>query len=182
MKSDCTPCCIRRKPTEPALLVLYRKALMYDIRNAGYIEGHLIEEGKECERHMTQDIGEEGNEDRVARVLEFTFAEIKEILQPYTRIPMCGGTVDDMPPLDEDFEECYYAHMDVPATMSQTTLDLIAKAAHEMMVARAVADWLTVTKPEAASRWQEKAIAAERRLTAAKNSRCGRVRRPCHPF
>ena len=76
----------------------------------------------------------------------------------------------------------YKIQMRVPATMSRTTLHLLNKLIHEFMVARVIYDWLSITHPEAARNWLDKASEAQEEINSIKNSRTGVLRRPSHPF
>lgn len=50
------------------------------------------------------------------------------------------------------------------------------------MVTRVIYDWLSITHPEAARNWLEKALEAQEEINSIKNSRTGVLRRPSHPF
>ncbi len=66
--------------------------------------------------------------------------------------------------------------------MSRTTPHLLNKLIHEFMVARVIYDWLSITHPEAARNWLDKALEAEQEINSIKHSRTGALRRPSHPF
>ena len=76
----------------------------------------------------------------------------------------------------------YQIIMQVPVSMSRTTLHFLNKLIHEFMVARVIYDWLSITHPEAARNWLDKALEAEQEINSVKNSRTGVLRRPSHPF
>lgn len=164
-------------------LVFHRTKLLYDIKNYAYIEGHVWGEDSPEIRHAQHtliEIGEDGNVDRVNRVLEVVHAAVEEMLYPYTKETTCenGEIISDELSSDDD----YYIVMKVPSTMSRTTLHLLNKLIHEYMVARVIYDWLSITHPDAARNWLEKALDAEREINRVKNSRTGVLRRPSHPF
>ena len=56
-------------------LTFKREELLYDIRNNAYVEGDVMQVNDAHDRHQVQDIGEEGNIDRVTRVLDLAHAE-----------------------------------------------------------------------------------------------------------
>ena len=66
-----------------AVLIFRRDQLLYDIKNISYIEGSVLPQDTEAHnRHMVQDVGEEGNVDRVSRILDLCHAQAKELLYP----------------------------------------------------------------------------------------------------
>lgn len=144
-----------------------RKELMYDIQNYAYIEGHVMGEEKQHAQHTLVDISEDGNVDRVTRVLNLIYAETVEMLYPYTKEEPIGEEVNDT--LEEP--ETYVISMELPKTFSRTTINLLSRLIHEFMVYRVLHDWLSITNPTAAGNWLEKSEEAERRINSIKHSR-----------
>lgn len=168
---------------EPRRVVLKfgRENLDYSIKNYAYIESHVMEEEQECVKHMVSDICEEGNRDRVTRLLNVIHAGVIEMLYPYTNREVVEETIDDR--LWEPDE--YVIELHVPATFSQTTCHLLSRLIHEYMVYRVLYDWLTMTDrgdDRAARHWWEKAAEASGEIESIKNMRRGALRRPGHPF
>lgn len=167
------------KATYRVTLEFHREDLLYDIKNYAYVEGHVWGEKNQHAQHTLVEIGEEGNVDRVNRILSLVHAAAVEMLYPYTK--------ED--PIEDD-EICdrmwvpssYVIVMNVPQSMSRTTLRLLNRLIHEFMVARVIYDWLSITHPEAAGNWLEKAKEAEEEINSIKNSRTGVLTRPAHPF
>lgn len=167
------------KATKNVTLVFHRAQLLYDIKNYAYIEGHVWGEENQHAQHTLVEIGEEGNVDRVNRILGVVHAAAVEMLYPYTKQePIDDEVICDRMWTPEDYEIV----MKVPATMSRTTLHLLNKLIHEFMVTRVIYDWLSITHPEAARNWLEKALEAQEEINSIKNSRTGVLRRPSHPF
>lgn len=167
------------KATKNVTLVFHREQLIYDIRNYAYIEGHVWGEENQHAQHTLVEIGEEGNIDRVNRILGVVYAAVIEMLYPYTKQePVDNEEICDRIWTPED----YRIEMRVPAGMSCTTLHLLSRLIHEFMVARVIYDWLSITHPEAARNWLDKAMEAEEEINSIKNSRTGILRRPSHPF
>ncbi len=160
-------------------LVFDRKQLLYDIKNYAYIEGHVWGEENQHAQHTLIEIGEDGNVDRVNRILGVVHAASIEMLYPYTKQESTE---------DEVIHNCiwtpseYKIEMSVPATMSRTTLQLLNRLIHEFMVSRVIYDWLSITHPDAARNWLDKAIEAQEEIKRIKNMRTGVMRRPPHPF
>ncbi len=169
----------RTKGEMRAVLVFKRDSLQYDIENYCHIEGSVMPRDTDPHnRHMVQDAGDAGNVDRITRVLDLTVTKCKELLYPYTRHKI------ECEVLDNRFleEQVYGIVLSVPEDFSQTSLNLLEKLVHELLVCTAVADWLSITNPDKAQTWVAKAKAAEEDITSNLHSRIRRVRRRMHPF
>ena len=165
--------------TRSVILTFHRDQLLYDIKNYAYIEGHVWGEENQHAQHTLVEIGEEGNVDRVNRILGVVHAAAVEMLYPYTKEePVEDEEICDRMWVPVD----YKIQMRVPATMSRTTLHLLNKLIHEFMVARVIYDWLSITHPEAARNWLDKASEAQEEINGVKNMRTGVLRVPYHPF
>lgn len=160
-------------------LVFHREQLLYDIKNYAFIEGHVWGEENQHAQHTLVDIGEEGNVDRVNRILGVAHAAAIEMLYPYTK----QEPIDDEVICDKMWTpDKYEIRMSVPATMSKTTLHLLSRLIHEFMVARVIYDWLSITHPEASRNWFDKAMEAAEEINSIKHTRTGVLRRPSHPL
>ena len=132
-----------------AVLGFKRDQLLYDIKNYAYIEGSVMDTESNHNRHMVQDVGEEGNVDRVTRVLNLTVAKCRELLYPYTKNELHRTELNDT--LREP--KVYGIVLSVPTDFSQTTLYLLENLIHEYLVCKAVSDWLSITNPAKAQVW-----------------------------
>lgn len=161
-----------------AVLVFKRSQLLYDIRNYAHIEGGMIDTASDHSRHMVQDVGEEGNVDRVTRVLDMSIAKCREMLYQYTKHELQN------PGLDNVLKEpgAYGIVLNVPFDFSQTTLNLLEKLIHEYLVCKAVEDWMSITNPNKAQIWEAKAENAEREILRNMHNRRASMRRRLHPF
>lgn len=186
--------------TKTVKLTFKREELLYDIRNNAYVEGDVMQVKTEHDRHQVQDIGEDGNIDRVTRVLDLAHAECEEALFPYTKENVEQETeMDDTPTFVEPVEETpaeeftneipdakptgdYVIRLLVPDEYSKTTVRLIVRYIHEYMVCRVLSDWLSITNPPAAANWKAKQDEALEGMKEAVNFRTGRVRRTQTPF
>lgn len=167
-----------KEGTLTAVLIFKRDQLLYDIRNAAYIEGSVMETESDHNRHMVQDVGEEGNVDRVTRVLDLAIARCREMLYPYTKHEPDRATLDDR--LKE--RPTYGIVLTVPKGFSQTSLTLLERLVHEHLVCKAVSDWLSITNPPKAQTWEIKAADALTEIRSNLNARIARVRIRQHPF
>lgn len=167
------------KATRNVTLEFLRTELIYDIKNYAYIEGHVWGEENQHAQHTLVEIGEEGNVDRVNRILAAVFSAAVEMLYPYTKEEPEESEVISNKLWTPDK---YLIEMSVPITMSKTTLHLLSKLIHEFMVARVIHDWLSITHPDAAKNWLDKALEAVEEINTIKNSRTGVLTRPAYPF
>lgn len=160
------------------VLTFKRTQLLYDIENYAYIEGSVLETESNHNRHMVQDVGQEGNVDRVTRVLDVTIAKCKEKLYPYTKHEVHKTVLKDK--LHET--PMFTIILRIRSETSQTTLNLLERLIHEYLVCTAVADWMSITNPEKEATWKEKAEDALSEMRVCLQARMGRVRRRQHPF
>lgn len=173
--------CILRQDNNRKFAVLgfKRDQLLYDIKNYAFIEGSVMDRSTDDHiRHVVQDVGEEGNEDRISRVLNLAVAKCREILYPYTKHGIEQTELDDT--LKEP--KVYGIMLSLPSGFSQTTLNLVGELVHEYIVCTAVADWMSITNPGKAEVWLTKANMAESEITTSLNTRSNRTRVRMHPF
>ena len=161
-----------------AVLGFKRDQLLYDIKNYAYIEGSVMDTESNHNRHMVQDVGEEGNVDRVTRVLNMTVAKCRELLYPYTKNELHRTELNDI--LREP--KVYGIVLSVPADFSQTTLYLLENLIHEYLVCKAVSDWLSITNPAKSQVWEAKAEDAQSEIRVNLHARIARTRRRLNPF
>lgn len=159
-------------------LTFSREQLLYDIKNYAYVESHVMSPDTEHARHMIADVGEEGNVDRVTRVLDLGVAKCREMLYPWAKMSISNTEFNDT--LQEQAQ--YRIDMTVPTTMSETTLSFVERYIHEFLVCRGVSDWLSITNPQKSEVWMEKANEAEREIGRSVHSRIERTRIRQHWF
>lgn len=191
--------------TKTVKMTFKREELLYDIRNNAYVEGDVMQAKTEHDRHQVQDIGEDGNIDRVTRLLDLAHAECEEALFPYTKEDVEQETeMDDRPTYVEPTADAegtmadpevftddttaskptgdYVIRLLVPDEYSKTTVRLIVRYIHEYMVCRVLSDWMSITNPPAAANWKAKQDEALEGMKEAVNFRTGRIRRTQTPF
>lgn len=168
--------------TNTATLTFYRSELLYDVKNIAYVEGDAIETQDEHDRHQIMDIGEDGNVDRVTRVMDLALAHCRELLFPYSRVNVGATETRD----DElAAPEAYTIELKVPDDFSQSTLTYLEKLIHEYLVYRVLTDWMSITNvknPTSAANWAGKLQDLEDEIESALNARIHRVRRTQTPF
>lgn len=153
-------------------LSFLRSELLYDIKNNAYVESHVMGEDEEHARHMVADVGEEGNVDRVTRVLDLGISLCREMLYPWAKREIALTEYGDK--LQE--REKYVIVLNVPQTVSQTTLTMLERLIHEYLVCRGIADWLSITNPEKSENWMAKAAEAESEIRTSLMARTNRNR------
>lgn len=159
-------------------LKFLRSQLLYDIKNYAFVEGDVMGEEKQHAQHVLVEIGEEGNVDRVNRILAVVHTAVIEMLFPYTKAE----------PIEEEIDNClhapeeYVVELTVPSTMSRTTMHHLSKLIHEFMVYCVLADWLSITNPQAAANWSTKAEAIKEEIEEVKNLRRKAFTRATHPW
>lgn len=159
-------------------LRLYREELMYDIENNAYIHGDVTAEDGHA-RHQIMDIGQRGNKDRVARVLNTAYQECVNMLYPYAKKEL----TEDKEDTDVRTEPgCYVIELDVPSGFGISTSALLKELLHEYMVCRAVGDWVSISDAKNAGIWAEKVAHAKAKISSCINYRVQRVRRTLRPW
>ncbi len=165
-----------------ATVTLLAEELLHDIANMAYVEGDLMDSGDGHAAHQVRDICEDGNRERVLRVISMAVAKCRERLYPYTREDAADGTLLDNTP--EEREE-YVISLLLPEDFSKTTLDYLNKLLHEYITCTALADWMTIANTEnkaSAATWAAKAEEAQEQVMKIINLRRGRVRRTISPI
>lgn len=172
-------CCIQEQ-TKSVTLIFKRAELLYDAENYSYVEGDIMKADNEHAQHQVFDIGQEGNIDRVTRVLNLAHSECVEMLYPYTK----KEVPDEQEPLDDILiaPEEYVIELSLPENFSVTTVRLLEHLIHEYLVYRVLADWMSITNPGSQKNWEEKLASVKSRVHTALMSRRGRVRRKLKPF
>ena len=165
--------CESRKDGETikAILLFSHEELIYDISNLAYVEGHILPDIDPEIVHTLQDITQEGNKDRVERILDKAHAILTELLYPFTKREITKDVLDNR--LRE--RKVLGIVLELPEDFSQTTLNVMERLVHEYLVADVIQDWLsiTVSNTQKAEVWKEKREEAKRKLRLCVNQRRG---------
>lgn len=163
-------------------LVFHVPELLYDIRQWAFIEGDLMNDrGKDTPlhaKHETQDAGESGNVELMARSLRRSFAECAQLLFPLTR-----EAVEDGDERSDRLRERqrYVMRLSVPPCFSRQQTDVLERLIHDYMVFRALWQLTSLTDPQNAAQWKEKWEEAEERIKDAKDANYAALKRPYYP-
>lgn len=174
-------CCRNFIPkTKTATLIFKRSDLLYDAENYAFVEGDIMKDEDEHSKHQVFDIGQEGNVDRVTRVLNLAHSECVEMLFPYTKeeIPDEQNTLDDV--LTEPEE--YKIELTLPQEFSLSTLKLLEHLIHEYMVCKIMADWMSITNPQKTKSWETKLHEVKDKIQTSLLSRRTIIYRKTRPF
>ena len=171
-----------KKRTKTVTLTFYREQLLYDIKNLAYVEGDVLPDEAQHSKHQVQDIGEDGNIDRVTRMLDLALAHCVEVLYPFSKADVESGLV-----LNDNLTETatYTVTLLVPDDFSDTTAKYLEQLIHNLLVYYVLADWMSianVANPNSAANWAAKAQDTEDEIKGKLNARTGRVRKFQSPF
>ena len=174
--------CNGKASTVAVTLTFKREELLEDIKNYAFVEGDVLTPEEAHAKHQVMDIIEDGNVDRVTRVMDLVFAECTELLYPFTKEDVEGGEeLDDV----LRYETEYIIYMNVPTTFSKTTLRLLEVLIHEYIVYRVMYDWMgiaNIINPKSTENWRLKAEDLKARITNALSHRTKALRRKTRPF
>lgn len=147
-----------------AELFFCRESLLYDISNLAYVVGDVRESKMEGHTlHQTFDICEKGNIDRVDHILRLAFAEVRAMLRHVV--------------VREKERETHEMRLPLKPGLDRECVDILAGSVREYLVARVLADWLSITLPEAADVWNGKASEAALAIMARTRFSRGVARR-----
>ena len=171
-----------KKRTKTVTLTFLREQLLYDIKNIAYVAGDVLPDEAQDSKHQVQDIGEDGNIDRVTRMLDLALSRCREKLYPYTKTEVVSGTVLNDVLTDTS---TYRIDLLVPDDFSDTTVKYLEQLIHNLLVYYVLADWMSITNltnPGSAANWAAKAKDIEDEIKGSLNGRIGRVRKFQSPF
>ncbi|WP_321331873.1 hypothetical protein [uncultured Bacteroides sp.] len=159
-------------------ITLNREAILYDIGNIAYITGDLMHSDVK-DQSGVQDVNNEGNIDKVTRILNKSFNELVYGLTAFTKKDYTEDIV-----LDDNFSVPgeYVLELSTSLTFSSTNAKAVMTAAHEYMVDMVLFEWFTITKKDEFELYKMKADEELLKMKRYLNSRTKAVRRPLRPF
>ena len=178
-------CCNGHK----VMIELQKSELVYDIKNTAYTFADSISSGvlDLHSIHQIYDVGEEGNRDKLARILDSAVEDCKELLYRFTKMEMLGGGFDS-----NEWEECigsptndedaYYLAMRIPSGFSNTSVHTMTVYIHDYIVNQSLYEWLMIVYPDGADRFLALAEDKKQKIKDASNRSAGRARIALHPF
>lgn len=142
---------------------ILKKSLIYDIENMAYVIADNHDHSDNA-IHRLRDICQDGNIDRVSRILGLAYSRLLTILFPILSPPLFDVN-RDYSQIPHDYEFRFRTDRQLRFLLTKERQFHIKEAAHEYMVAMVLADWLEVTMPQAADVWKFKAENALSTLT-----------------
>lgn len=145
---------------ERKVMVFHKDELLADI--AGNCE--VVAMTAQGDRHIVQDVLDDGNRELVERSMARSFSECVTLLYPYAKCLMGSHRKDNKL---EDVV-AYEMVLDFENLRSETKLEHLKNCIHDYIVYKAVAGWLAKSLPEAnAGDWEEKAANLREQVATA---------------
>lgn len=157
-------------------LTFIRSELLYDVGNYAYVHGDLMENDHQA--HQLVDITEDGNVDRVSRIISLGIQECRQMLYPYTKKEESREEVNDK----LNAPDVYEIDMNLPKDFAEGTVDLLEELIHEYLICRVLDDWLGISAPNVKNPWADKMKTIRSKIKSSLPSRIGKTRRPLCPF
>lgn len=131
-------------------MIITKKSLLYDIANLAYIIANMHKDLPEAVPYVRiTDICEEGNRDRVARVLGLAWSHIAQLLAPIS-LPPPGPLRRDFSARVRDYRLTFRKRLSPQLKLK------ITETAREFMVCIVIADWLGMILPHSAAVWKSR--------------------------
>lgn len=171
------------------MIEMEKEELVYDIKNTAFAFADSLPTADTDPKtlHNIYDVGEEGNRDKLARILDSTVEDCREMLFRYTKVEMQGGGFES-----NDWEECvgapmndeeaYYMEMQMPQGFSKTSVHTMAVYIHDYIVNQALYEWMMIVYQTGADRFWALAEEKRQKIKDASNRSAGRCRLKLHPF
>lgn len=181
-------CCMRGCPCGRKIVIdLLKGEIVYDVRNTAYIYADTINVDDPHRKHNIYDIGEEGNRDKLARIMDVAVEDCREMLYRFTktcleRIGYDSNEWEECVGSPENDEEGYSLTLLVPSNFSDTSVHTIGVYVHNYVVNRIMYQWLMLVYPEGAESFAVLAAELESKIRDASNRSMGRTRIKLHPF
>lgn len=161
-------------------ITIKKESVLHDVANLAFVIADIHGNADAHAVHQTFDIVEEGNIDRVARIMGLAFSEIETVMSPVMSPRRLPSRLKDRSAVARDYS--LTLRDDLCGEMAVEAV-AIHRIMQEFMVCKVLADWLSVTLPSLSGIWKEKAqlcLTALReavgRITPSTNRRTYRLR------
>lgn len=169
----------RRKAT----IQLSYQRMAYDLSNYAYIVGDAMPETSPGASphavHLVQDVMQGQNRDRLDRVLDTAFRQLRGLLVPFLDEE---GQAEEPHGVSAPSHDDYSIRMAVPPSVTKAHVDLWSILAYEFMVASALADWLGICAPSVAQVWADRRDTDWQQLAQSVKVHNRRARTTLNPF
>lgn len=171
------------------MVEMRKDELVFDIKNTAYIyaDSNVRADTDLHTLHNVFDIGEDGNRDKLARILDAAVEDCREVIFRYTKRNMSYGGFDS-----NEWEECigsptndeeaYYLSMTMPRDFSSTSIHTLAVYIHDYIVNQSLYEWMLLAYPNGAENFKVLAEEKKQKIKEASNHSAGHLRIRLHPF
>jgi len=164
-----------------ATLTFSREQLLREISNCSYYEGNVLDEN-DNKRHIVQEVLDDGMVCRVTKMLNLAYAEVVEMLYPYSNLQKAKGCNEDIHCDVDDEVDKYVIVLTLPEGFSATTVNLLQYLSNEYMICRVMSDLLGISHHNGEDNWLVKLDDVKDKINRCKNNRSKPLRRKMHPF
>lgn len=183
--TECRVCNIGYK----VIIELLKRELVFDIKNTAAVYADSISSSVADSHsiHNIYDIGEDGNLDKLARILDSAVEDCREMLYRFCKVDMHRGGFDT-----NEWEECigspandeeaYYLVMVMPRGFSATSVHTLAVYIHDFIVYQSLYEWMILVYPDGAEQFQMLAEEKKQKYMNASIRTTGHTRIRLHPF
>lgn len=161
------------------LLEFKREALLYDLKNLGYIITDSAAKQTPEDKHNLADIGEDGNVDRVTRMMDLAHANVMQFLAKYVEKKLDEDTYGHDVLLDVD---SYFVLLNILASIPGSAIGSLRTFIHEYIIAFTMEDWVSIVSPELQPIWAAKVAALEEKIKTCLSIYYRGMRIKQHPF
>lgn len=152
---------------KPITITLSIPELVYDIQNKTYLTGKSRRTGSNHEEVANMQANDDDeNANQILRSISMAFATLRTKLSEYLDIDESGATDEPQKSTGE-----LSLTMNMPSNYNTSTVKTLAEAAHQYVVAVAIADWFTITDKTDAADYSRSATSALQILSEAAHKR-----------
>lgn len=171
------------------MIELTKEELVHDIKNTAYAFADSMQtvDTDPHSIHNIYDVAEDGNRDKLARILDSTVEDCRELLFRFCKEELTGGGFES-----NEWEECigspthedeaYYLSMKMPKGISKTSIHTMTVYIHDYIVYQSLYEWLMLVFPSGADRLWVLAEEKKQKIKDASYRSVGRSRIRLHPF
>lgn len=172
-------CCHRKG--QRVMMELMKSELVYDVANTTYTFADALSVDDAHEKHNIIDVAQDGNRDKLARILDEAVEDCRETLYSLGKGHVGGSWYEtdeweDCVGSPTNDEESYYLKMFAPRYFSTQSLHTMTVYAHNYIVNKAVFDWLMVVYPKGAEQFKVLAEDTKEKLLRSANRGSSQIR------
>ena len=153
------------------MIELQKKELVFDIKNTAAVYADSISSSVADSHsiHNIYDVGEDGNRDKLARILDSAVEDCNEMLFRYTKMKMLGGGFDSNELISGDTN--ITINLSLPSNYPLALKDALTSSIHDYIINTALMDWFIITNPNESKTYAELSVLAIKNLHEVFNRR-----------